>query len=195
MRTTTIISFTALIALSAGCSRLTSDLLSAPSPQGVASPAAAPQPAVPAAPAVPMFHATAMGFDMSKPLVNIDLGPGGLPGVSLQGPEGTRVETERHRARVIQAGTNYSLSINERAFDPTDAHRTYSLIDPQGTYLVDQPDLVIFQRTNGAGVLLNMGVTVGERHFTCSSVATAVAFTRETIDQTVASCRTLHVDG
>jgi hypothetical protein len=141
----------------------------------------------------PVFKAKMMGMDMDRPLVETSLAPAGLDGLVIQAPEGAKVE--KHvpggGARVVAAGVNYSVAIREGKFDAKSVKSTYAIIDPKGTIAMDTPDLIIFERANGGSVLFNMGLTVGGKSYTCSSVATAASFTRDVIDQTVESCKTL----
>src|SRR3954464_4783019 len=76
---------------------------SSPTARG-APPGQATTPTAPAAPQVPMFHAIYMNMDMSRPLVDTSLAPGGLAGLSLQAPEGTQVSSERGQTMLLSAG-------------------------------------------------------------------------------------------
>ena len=184
----------AVVLLAAACSKPSADGKPASSTSITAAtvPAATTAAAAPA-PTGPVFKAKMMGMDMSKPLVETSLAPAGLDGLVLQAPEGAKVE--KHvpggGARVVAAGVNYSVAIREAKFDPKSVKDTYKIIDPKGTILTDTPDLVIFQRADGGSVLFNMSVTAGVKKYTCSSVATAASFTRDVIDQTIESCKTL----
>ncbi len=157
-------------------------------PVAVAPAPVAPAVAVPAPPARPMFRATLMGANMSRPLVTTDLAPAGLAGMTIEAPEGVRVERVRGDAHVLQAGSNYSMSIRAGAFNAARALSSFRALDPAGTVLVNEADRLIFQRSNGGSVLFSAGVTVGTRPYTCGTVATAMNFTRETVDQTITSC-------
>ncbi|MEI8254315.1 MAG: hypothetical protein WCJ30_01445 [Deltaproteobacteria bacterium] len=192
----TTISLLSVAALAIGCSHSTATPPAAQTAAPAAAPAVvAPAPAVaaavPAAPARPMFRATYMGTDMSRPLVTTDLTPAGLAGMTIEAPEGVRVEQERRAAHLVQAGSNYSISIRSGPFSAANALSAFQALDPAGTVLVNEADRLIFQRSNNGSVLFSAGVTVGARQFTCGTVATAINFSRETVDQTIASCRTL----
>jgi hypothetical protein len=150
-------------------------------------------PAAKPEPTGPVFKAKVMGTDMSKPLVETDLGPAEMTGYVITAPEGAKVEKGRPGggAHVVAAGVNYSIAIREGAFDAENVKKSFTALDPDGTMLEDKSDIVIFQRKGGGSVLFSMGVTVGDKKFTCGSVATAMSFDKATIDQTVASCKTL----
>jgi hypothetical protein len=144
----------------------------------------------------PMFKAKVMGMDMSKRLVDVPLDAAEMPGFVLQAPEGAQVTVGKPGggAHVVAAGVNYSVAIREGAFDAAESKKTFAIIDPDGKVLTDTPDLVVFQRKSGS-VLFGLGVTVGDKHFHCGSLATAIDFDQATVDQTVASCKTLRAVG
>lgn len=145
------------------------------------------------APTGPVFKAKIMGNEMSKPLVETDLGPAEMTGYVITAPEGAKVEKGKPGggAHVVAAGVNYSIAIREGNFDPENVKKSWASLDPDGTVLEDKSDIVIFQRKGGGSVLFSMSLTVGDKKFTCGSVATAVSFDRATIDQTIESCKTL----
>lgn len=144
----------------------------------------------------PMFKAKMMGMDMSKPLVDTSLDKGGLKGLSLQAPEGAEVEEDKlgGGAKVVAAGVNYSIVIRPDAFSQDARKKAMTALDPDGKFITDTADLVVFQRKSGS-VLFGMGVTVGDKKYSCSTVATATDFDQATIDQTIASCKTLKSSG
>lgn len=183
----------ALVLAATACSKPSSDTQPASTTSVTRATVPAATTAAAAAPTGPVFKAKMMGMDMSKPLVETSLAPAGLDGLVLQAPEGAKVEKHMPGggARVVAAGVNYSVAIREAKFDPKSVKDTYKIIDPKGTILSDTPDLVIFQRADGGSVLFNMSVTAGDKKYTCSSVATAASFTRDVIDQTIESCKTL----
>ena len=143
-----------------------------------------------------MFKAKVMGTDMSKRLVDVSLDEAEMPGYVIQAPEGARVTVGKPGggAHVVAAGVNYSIAIREGAFDASESKKTFAILDPDGKVLTDAPELVVFQRKGGS-VLFGTGVTVGDKHFHCGSLATAIDFDRATVDQTVASCKTLKAVG
>jgi len=149
-----------------------------------------------AAPEGPVFKAKIMGTDQVKKLVDTSLDKAEMPGYVIQAPEGAEVSIGRPGggAHVVAAGVNYSVAIRESKFDPAEAKKTFNIIDPDGKVLTDNPDLVIYQRKSGS-VLFGMVVSVGGKTFSCGSLATAMDFDRDTVDQTVASCRTLKAVG
>jgi hypothetical protein len=133
-----------------------------------------------------------MGLEMVRPLAAKTLTVEGLRGMTIQAPDSATVSEERGNNHVIDAGVNYSIAIGTGAFDPAGAKQVFNIVDEAGTVVVDQPDLVIYQRSGANGSLLfGAGVTVGEAQFHCGTVATAFPFTREQVDQMVESCRSL----
>lgn len=189
------IGFVALVGALGACHKSTPDTeTTAASTTATSTAAKATTTAAPAAtPTGPVFKAKVMGMDMQKPLVDTSLDPAGLTGLTLQAPEGARVEKHMPGggARVVAAGVNYSVAIREGKFDAKGVKSTYAIIDPKGTVAVDTGDLVVFERAGSGGVLFNMGVSVGGKSYTCGSVATVTPFTRDVIDQTIESCKTL----
>ena len=184
-----IVLLAAVALLAAACGSSSSDTTASAKPAG--SGAAPGAKTAAAAPTGPMFTGKAMGMDMSKPIVDIDLSPV-LDGYTIKGPEGAKVEkaVPGGGARVVNAGVNYSIAIREGEFKADAPKGGWKALDPDGTFLTDTPELVVFQRKSGS-VLFSMGVTVGDKKFTCGSVATAMDFEKSTIDQTIESCKTL----
>lgn len=148
------------------------------------------------APSGPMFKAKMMGTDMSKPLVETSLEKANMKGLTIIAPEGAEVTEGKPGggAHVVAAGVNYSIAIREQEFKLEDSKKVYTSLDPDGKFLSEAPDLVIFQRKSGS-VLFAMGLKVDGKNYQCSSVATASDFDKETIDQTIASCKTLKAGG
>ncbi len=143
----------------------------------------------------PVFKAKMMGMDMSKPIVETSLDKGGLPGLTIQAPEGANVEEDKlSGTRIVAAGVNYSNAIRAGEFSQDARKKAMTALDPDGKFLTDTADLVVFQRKSGS-VLFGMGVTVGDKKYQCSTVATATDFDQATIDQTIASCKTLKASG
>ena len=185
-----------LVILSAACNKTsaTDTQATAKATSAASKPTAAATQTAPAPTATgPVFKAKMMGFDMSKPLVETSLAPAGLDGLVVQAPEGAKVE--KHvpggGARIVAAGVNYSIAIREAKFDPKSVKSSWASLDPKGTVVTDEAELVIFERSNGGSVLFSMGVSAGGKSYTCGSVATAANFTRDVVDQSIASCKTL----
>lgn len=150
-------------------------------------------PAEPEVPAGPTFRTTMMGMEMTQPLVSRDLAEAGLEGLTIVAPENAQLSTTSWGSHtVVAAGVNYSVSVREGDFNAADALGTYQILDPEGTVVEQTDDQLIFRRSGENGsFLFEVGVTVGETHYTCGTAATAFPFTRDQIDQMITSCRTL----
>lgn len=175
-----------VLALATGCgSSSDSSSVETPTPTSVATPAVA-APTPPAAPAAP-------GTAPPAAMVATDLTPAGLPGLSIDAPieAGGRVFSSSGSARIVQPGSNFAIYIEEGTFDQARTRSLFQEQDPAGSIAVDQPDLVVAQRSGADGLLFKMGVTVGDKHYICASHRTMVPFTRTIVDLSVASCRTL----
>lgn len=138
----------------------------------------------------PVFTAKVMGIEKSLPLVDTDLSSAGMPGFSIKAPEGAQVKKSRGGVEVVEATVNYSIAIRDYAFNPSTAKTAFAAVDPEGKLLEDSAELVMFQRKSGS-VLFSAAVEAGGTKLTCGSRATAFDFDRATIEQTVASCKTL----
>jgi hypothetical protein len=142
-----------------------------------------------AKPTGPAFKSKMMGTDMVQPLVAIDLiAP--LAGLTITAPDKTKVEEKRGELYLTSAGVNYSMSIGEEKFDKAASLKVFKIVDEKGTVADESDTHLIFKRESGSH-LLSAAVTVGDKTYVCQSVATASDFTREEIDQTLTSCRSL----
>ena len=75
-------------------------------------------------------------------------------------------------------------------FDKAKSLEIFKLLDEKGTVVDESDTHLIFKRDNGSH-LLSAAVTIADKTYVCGSVATAASFTREEIDQTLTSCRSL----
>jgi hypothetical protein len=142
-----------------------------------------------AKPTGPAFKTKMMGTDMVQPLVAMDLiAP--LAGLTITAPEKAKMEESRGALKLVAAGVNYSISIREGKYDKAESLKTFKLVDEKGTVADESDTHLIFKRESGSH-LLSAAVTVGDKTYVCHSVATAANFTREEIDQTLTSCRSL----
>lgn len=90
----------------------------------------------------------------------------------------------------MSAGVNFSISVRQTSFDKAKSLEIFKKLDPKGTVVDESDTHLIFKRDNGSH-LLAATVTIDGKPYTCGSVATARSFTREEIDQTLTSCKTL----
>lgn len=142
-----------------------------------------------AKPTGPAFKTKMMGADMVQPLVSMDLiAP--LAGLTITAPDKTKMEEKRGDLYLVSAGVNYSISINEEKYDKAASLKVFKIVDEKGTVVDESDTHLIFKRESGSH-LLSASVTVGDKTYVCHSVATAADFTREEIDQTLTSCRSL----
>jgi hypothetical protein len=155
---------------------------------GSASPAGA-APAAAAKPTGPAFKTKMMGMDMVQPLVQKTL-VAPLDGLEITAPDKAKVEESRGSVKLVAAGVNYSISIRQTAFEKAKSLEIFKTLDPKGTVADESDTHLIFKRENGSH-LLAAAMTVDGKPYTCGSVATAASFTREEIDQTLTSCKTL----
>jgi hypothetical protein len=86
---------------------------------------------------------------------------------------------------------NYSISITPSAFNKDEAKKIFGIVDPAGKVADESETHVIYERSGEGGFLFQAGVTVGDKQFYCGTVATGIAFSREVIDQSVASCKSI----
>lgn len=151
------------------------------------------KPAEPEPPKGPVFSAkNIIGEPVSKPIVAVDLTPMELPGLTIQAPEGAKAEPKSPSGfKLIDTSVNYSISISEGKFDKEEAKKTFDIVDPEGKVADESDTHVIYERSGEGGFLFQAGVTVGDKQYTCGTVATGFAFTREVIDQSVASCKSI----
>lgn len=146
-----------------------------------------------AKPTGPAFKTKMMGMDMVQPLVQKDLiAP--LAGLEITAPDKTEVKESRGDVHLVSAGVNYSISVSQRAFDKAKSLEIFKMVDEKGTVVDESDTHLIFKRESGSH-LLSATVTVDGKPYVCGSVATASSFTREEIDQTLASCKTLKKKG
>ena len=144
----------------------------------------------------PVFRATVMGMEMTRPLVPIAINTEAYTGLTITAPEGATVSESRGRVKVLYAGLNYSMSINRSAFDAEQSKGIWATIDEAGSVIHEGEGVVMYQRSGDAGsVLFAASVMVGEEAYTCGSVASAMPFTRNQVDQMVESCRSLVAGG
>lgn len=142
-----------------------------------------------AKPTGPVFKTKMMGTEMVQPLVSKDLiAP--LEGLTITAPENVKMEESRGSLKLVSAGVNYSISIREQKFDKAKSLEIFKMVDEKGTVADESDTHLIFKRESGSH-LLSAAVTVGDKTYVCGSVATAASFTREEIDQTLTSCRSL----
>ena len=140
-------------------------------------------------PTGPVFKTKMMGNEMVQPLVAKDLiAP--LEGLSITAPENIKMEESRGSLKLVSAGVNYSISIREQKFDKAKSLEIFKMLDEKGAVVDESDTHLIFKRESGSH-LLSAAVTVGDKTYVCGSVATAASFTREEIDQTLTSCRSL----
>ncbi len=140
-------------------------------------------------PSGPVFKTKMMGTEMVQPLVSKDLiAP--LEGLTITAPENIKMEESRGSLKLVSAGVNYSISIREQKFDKAKSLEIFKMVDEKGTVADESDTHLIFKRESGSH-LLSAAVTVGDKTYVCGSVATAASFTREEIDQTLTSCRSL----
>lgn len=142
-----------------------------------------------AKPTGPAFKTKMMGADMVQPLVAMDL-TAPLAGLTITAPDKTKMEESRGSLKLVSAGVNYSISIRDGKFDKAESLKIFKIVDEKGTVVDESDTHLIFKRESGSH-LLAAAVTVGDKTYVCNSVATAASFTREEIDQTLTSCRSL----
>jgi hypothetical protein len=147
----------------------------------------------PEPPKGPMFNATnIVGQAVSVPIAPFDLTPAELPGLTIQAPEGTTIEPSSPSGfHIYNSSVNYSLSITAGPFSKDEAKKLYGILDPDGKIVDESETHVTYERSNKGGFLFQAGVTVGDKQYHCGSVATGIAFDRDVIDQTVASCKSI----
>jgi hypothetical protein len=148
----------------------------------------------PAKPEGPSYTAKGpMGGDeVTLPLVPFDLAAVELPGYTMMVPEGTKAETKSGGGhKLINMQVNYSITVDERAFDKEISKTAWDALDPDGK-IVDESDThIIYERSKEGGFLFSAGTTVGDKQFTCGSVASISPFTRRMVDQNVESCNSI----
>lgn len=143
----------------------------------------------------PVFQTKMMGMTMTEALVEKDLTPMGLDGLVIQAPERAEIKPKSPRGfTLLAAGVNYSLTIDQRALDPAQAKEIFKIVDEEGEVLVDEADRVIFKRKSGSH-LFQAETTVGDKKYTCGTVATAASFTRDQVDQMITSCKSIAKKG
>jgi hypothetical protein len=154
--------------------------------------AKAPEPE-PEPPKGPMFNATnIIGQAVSVPIVPFDLAAAELPGLTILAPEGTKAESKSPSGfKLINTSVNFSISITASPFNKAEAIKIFDIIDPEGKVVDESETHVVYERSNDGGHLFQAGVTAGDKQYYCGSVATGVAFARDVIDQTVASCKSI----
>lgn len=139
----------------------------------------------------PVFTTTMMGMERSEPIVEKDLTAMELPGLVIQAPEPAKIDSKSGGGFVlVAAGVNYSMTIREGELKADEAKKTFKIIDEKGELVEDKPDTLIYKREGGSH-LFQASVKVGDKTYTCSTVATAANFTRGEADQMVQSCKTL----
>jgi hypothetical protein len=156
--------------------------------------AEAPEPAPePEPPKGPMFSAkNIIGEPVSVAIVPFDLAAVELPGFTIQAPEGTKAEPKSPSGfQLFNPRVNYSISITPSAFNKDEAKKIFGIVDPAGKVADESETHVIYERSGEGGFLFQAGVTVGDKQFYCGTVATGIAFSREVIDQSVASCKSI----
>lgn len=153
-----------------------------------AEPAPEPEP-----PKGPMFNATnIVGQAVSVPIVPFDLTAIELPGFTIQAPEGTEAKPKSPSGfQLFNSSVNYSISITASAFDKEGAKKTFGILDPDGKIVDESETHIIYERSNDGGHLFQAGATVGDKQFYCGSVASGIAFARDVVDQSVASCKSI----
>jgi hypothetical protein len=154
------------------------------------APEVAPEPEPPKG---PMFNAkNIVGQEVSVAIVPFDLAAVELPGFTIQAPEGTKAEPKSPSGfQLFNPSVNYSISITPSAFNKDEAKKIFGIVDPAGKVADESETHVIYERSGEGGFLFQAGVTVGDKQFYCGTVATGIAFSREVIDQSVASCKSI----
>jgi hypothetical protein len=151
------------------------------------------KPAEPEAPKGPVFTAqNIIGEAVSVPLKPFDLAALELPGLTIQAPETAKAEPNSPSGfKLLDTSVNFSISVREGTFNQDEAKKTFNIVDPEGKVADESDTHVIYERSGTGGFLFQAGVTVGDKQYTCGSVATGFAFTREVIDQSVAACKSI----
>jgi hypothetical protein len=152
-----------------------------------------PKPAEPEPPKGPVFTGkNIIGEAVSVPIVPFDLTALELPGLVIQAPEGAKAEPNSPSGfKLLATSVNYSISVREGKFEPEEAKKTFGIVDPNGKVADESDSHVIYERSGEGGFLFQAGVTVGDKQYHCGSVATGFAFSREVIDQSVQSCKSI----
>ena len=189
MKTSHLLFATALFALSSGCDKKTGDTEATGSSQSSGKASGGASGKGDAKPTGPAFKTKMMGTDMVQPLVAMDL-TAPLAGLTIIAPEKAKMEESRGALKLVAAGVNYSISLREGKYDKAESLKTFKMVDEKGTVADESDTHLIFKRESGSH-LLSAAVTVGDKTYVCHSVATAANFTREEIDQTLTSCRSL----
>ncbi len=190
MKTSHLLFATALFAHGLlGCDKKAADTDASGSPSGSAKASGGGSGKADSKPTGPAFKTKMMGTDMVQPLVALDLiAP--LAGLTITAPDKTKMEEKRGDLYLVSAGVNYSISIKEAKYDKAGSLKVFKMVDEKGTVADESDTHLIFKRESGSH-LLSAAVTVGDKTYVCHSVATAANFTREEIDQTLTSCRSL----
>jgi hypothetical protein len=159
---------------------------SPPQPTGETAPAA------PAEPEGPVFRSTVMGMERVEPLAAIDLSAAGLAGFTIQAPRTATAEQSMPPGVLVSAPPlNYSVVIREGAFSLAGAKAGREVMDPDGTALEEDDRHLLWQGSGTRGFSFTMQVDVDGQPYTCGTMATAFAFTRDQVDQMIESCRSL----
>lgn len=147
----------------------------------------------PEPPAGPVFTGkNIMGDEVKLPLVAFDLSAAELPGVTIMVPEGTTAQPKSPSGYTLSnTQVNFSITVNEGTFNKEESVKMFGILDPEGKVVDESDTHVIYERSGTGGHLFQAGTTVGDKSYTCGTVASVSAFTRENIDQSVAACRSL----
>lgn len=190
MKTSHLLFATALFALAVhGCDKKAADTEASGSASGSAKAGGGSSGKGESKPTGPAFKTKMMGTDMVQPLVAMDLiAP--LAGLTITAPDKAKMQESRGELKLVAAGVNYSISIREGKYDKAESLKIFKMVDEKGTVADESDTHLIFKRESGSH-LLSAAVTVGDKTYVCHSVATAANFSREEIDQTLTSCRSL----
>jgi hypothetical protein len=190
MTRTTLVILSVLMAL--GCGKKEEPPEPAASPPSATGETHPTTPAAPAEPEGPVFRSTVMGMERVEALGTIDLSTAGLAGFTIQAPESATAESSiLSGVQVSAPPLNYSVVIREGAFSLEGAKAGREVMDPEGTALEEDERHLLWQGSGTRGFSFSMQVDVDGQPYTCGTVATAFAFTRDQVDQMIESCRSL----
>ena len=145
------------------------------------------------APKGPVFTAKGvMGDDVSLPLVAFDLAEVELPGYTITVPEGTTAESKSPSGyKLLNSQVNYSITVSEGELDKKQTLEIFEIVDPDGKVADEADDHLIYERSKDGGFLFQAQATVGDKTFTCGTVASISPFTRRVIDQAIETCKSI----
>lgn len=131
----------------------------------------------------------------TKKLVKMDLGPGGLDGMTIKAPEGAKVE-EWSGVAQVNNNMGYTVWISEAKVPFAKAKETVEKgsLSKFKKFVTDEPNLIVYEvegLTGGSVYHFTSHVKVGDKTFKCASATSINPGEAKAAKEMAKTCKTL----